>query len=235
MFDDVSAGNVPAGGDLYLGYDDGAWPDAAAIAARFPGVTVLRATVNPNDNEGDLGDCETGDMTPQTLVTWIVRRRTAGHPNPLGYCNASTWPSCKQAFAVAGVPEPPWMIAQYDNDPTIPAEWIAMGCVAKQFAGGITALYDTSVVVPHIPGIDAEPINDDQTLFFLIGGTMALALNDQDARNAAVRLLYATFIGRDPTGSEQAGWANQMAAKGLDLVIAGIYDSPEARKHRGVA
>jgi hypothetical protein len=40
MYDSIESTvlDLPDGADLYAGYDDGNWPDAAAIAVRFPGL-----------------------------------------------------------------------------------------------------------------------------------------------------------------------------------------------------
>jgi hypothetical protein len=161
MFDDIVAANVPAGGDLYLGYDDGAWPDAAALAARFPDVPVVRMTTSPRDNEGDGLDVEKGDANPVDGPPWLVRRRASGCWWAFLYCNSSTWPSVEAAVAAAGLTGVRYGIAQYDNDPTIPADWIARGCVFKQYAGGPTASYDISSVLDVWPGID-RPITPPQ-------------------------------------------------------------------------
>lgn len=149
MFDAIVSGNPPPGARLYAGYDDGAWPDAAALAARFPGATVVRVTVSADDNQGQVLDVENGDATPAQAVGWAVRRRAAG-ADPTVYCNTSTWPAVRAAFHSAGVAEPHYWIAQYDGDPTIPD-----GAVAKQYASNDA--YDTSSVAEYWPGVDPPP------------------------------------------------------------------------------
>ena len=150
MYDAVVASNVPTGGDLYAGYDDGRYMDADALRARFPGTPVLAVTVFPWDNEGDVLDVERGDANPVDLPGWLTRRRATG-PGPFwGYCSADTWPACIQACQTARVAEPLWWIAHYDNDPTIPA-----GATAKQYQS--TAGYDLSSVVDYIAGLDPPP------------------------------------------------------------------------------
>jgi len=71
--------------------------------------------------------------------------------------------------------------------------------------------------------------DDDLFLFRLLGGPMALALSDDDARHAAVRLIWneatrgaGALHGAEPTVDIQSWWAGAMASKGLDLTIAGI-------------
>ena len=57
-----------------------------------------------------------------------------------------------------------------------------------------------------------------------------------DERNAIVRGWFWLYLGRPPSGKEQADRAAQIADKGLDLTLAAITDSPEHaafRKKRG--
>jgi hypothetical protein len=67
------------------------------------------------------------------------------------YCNTSEWPQVRAAFQNAGVTEPNYWVAQYDNNPTIPA-----GAVAKQYIGDYQG-YDKSVVADYWPGVDPAP------------------------------------------------------------------------------
>lgn len=149
MYDAIYPENLPAGGEMYAGYDDGNWPDAAAITRRFPGKQVLQITVNPGDNKGVIGDGPPDNGTWPQWVQWVVRRRAAG-ADPTINTDAALWPAARAAFAAAGVAEPHWWIADYDGDPAIPA-----GAVAKQYA--TSDAYDTSSVAPYWPGVDPEP------------------------------------------------------------------------------
>jgi hypothetical protein len=150
-FDSVSVNSLPGGADLYAGYDDGSYNDAAAIAAKEGGKTVLRITVNPNDNEGDVLDVENGDAIPAHAPGWVVRRRAAGHGGPLVYCSYSAWAAVKQAFSDMGVAEPGYWIAAYPGNGAA----LYPGSVGHQFVdhGG----YDESVFVDYLPGIDPAP------------------------------------------------------------------------------
>lgn len=149
MYDAIDVGNLPTGGDLYAGYDDGIWPDAAAIAARFPGKEVIRITVNPADNYGVIGDGPPDNGTWPQWVGWVQMRRTAGE-DPWINTNIANWQDGKDAFSAAKVDEPHWWIAHYDGDPTIPA-----GALMKQYATGD---YDTSSAASYLPGIDPAPV-----------------------------------------------------------------------------
>ncbi|MES1975835.1 MAG: hypothetical protein V4472_25535 [Pseudomonadota bacterium] len=148
MYDSITASQCPSDGDLYLGYLDGAWPSYNDMVRLFPNAIHVPCTVFASDNEGLVGDCENGDMTPQTLVTWVVNRRRSG-ADPTGYCNFSTWPAARAAFQAAGVAEPHWLIAGYAQppDPSIPA-----GAIGHQYAD--PGPYDISSVADFWPGVD---------------------------------------------------------------------------------
>lgn len=149
MYDGITPALLPVGGDLYAGYVDGHWPDAEAIAARFPGKPVVRIAVRPTTDDGVVGDGPPDNGTWAEWVQWVVRRRAA-HVDPTMYTNASSWAAGIRAFMAAGVPEPHWWIAHYDGDPAIPA-----GAVAKQHTE--TAGYDVSSVADYWPGVDPAP------------------------------------------------------------------------------
>jgi hypothetical protein len=166
MYDGIFSGNPPSGAPLYAGYDDGNWPDASALAARFPNAVIVRVTVSASDNEGTVLDVENGDATPAQAVTWTVRRRASG-ADPTVYCNEGTWAAVRSAFQAAGVAEPHYWIAKYDNDPTI-----MPGAVAKQYASN--SGYDTSSVAPYWPGVDSTstpPTSQENTMAYLISVT----------------------------------------------------------------
>jgi hypothetical protein len=153
MYDSIESTvlDLPDGADLYAGYDDGHWPDASAIALRFPTKTVIRITVDPSDDEGDMLDVENGDATPADAPPWIARRRAAGHGGPLVYCSLSIWGTVQEQFVAQGVPGPGYIVAAYPGPgPVIPA-----GACGHQYEDAGT--YDLSVVQDHLPGIDPTP------------------------------------------------------------------------------
>lgn len=166
MYDAINASNVPTDGDLYAGYVDGKWPSAGPLTARFPGKQVVHITVKPSDNEGSVGDGPPDNGSWPEWVSWVVLRRSA-NGDPTMYTNASSWATGIQAFKNAGVAQPHWWIAHYDNDPTIPD-----GAVAKQYASN--SLYDTSSVAEYWPGVDpvppilaANPIQEDKMYLYV--------------------------------------------------------------------
>lgn len=150
MYDGITPGALPAGADLYAAYDDGHWPDAAAVAALHGGVPVVRITTNPADDEGDVLDVEKGDATPTDAPQWCERRRAAG-ATPAVYANASTVPAVAAAFTRQGVAMPQWWVADWTGIYAPPAA----GWVARQWQS-LTG-YDVSSVVDYWPGVDPAP------------------------------------------------------------------------------
>jgi hypothetical protein len=125
--------------------------DADAIQAEFPDKLVLRFTVFPSDNKGDVLDVENGDASPGDAPAWVARRRAAGHPNPGVYCSQAVWDQVKRAFGDAFVPAPWYWIAAYPG----PGPVLYPGSLAHQWQD--VGPYDESVVADYIPGIDKAP------------------------------------------------------------------------------
>lgn len=169
MYDSVDPFAIPASAQMVAGYVDGifVWSDAGW--ARFPAAVKVRIAISANTNDGDVGDMESGDMTPQSLVSWVRMRRQAG-ADPSGYLSFDRWQEARDAFAAAGEPEPHWWVALYDDVPVIPD-----GAVAKQYAGSALtqANFDLSEVADHWPGVDVMTAEEHawlQNLFTQLGG-----------------------------------------------------------------
>ena len=165
MFDSINADAVPADARIVAGYVGGRWPDAAALAARFPNALVVTIAVSASERARCL-DVENGDATPQQAPGWAQEQRAAGEPWPWVYMNEATWPAVRAAFAAAGVADPLWFVAQYDGDPVLAGDQIA-----KQYQD--VGPYDQSVVADYVPGLDpapdpAPPIPLEDTMAWLI-------------------------------------------------------------------
>jgi hypothetical protein len=153
MYDGINAAGLPAtGAQLVAGYVDGNWPSLAAITDRFPHLTSVGIAVSASFDGGTVLDVETGDATAEQAVNWVLMRRAA-KVDPSVYCNTSTWPSVKAAFATHDVTPPHYWVADYDGVATVPA-----GAVAKQYANH--SGYDVSVVADYWPGVDPAPVAD---------------------------------------------------------------------------
>jgi hypothetical protein len=151
FYDAIDALNLPDGGDGYLGYDDGNWPDVAAIQERFPGKVVGSITTDPKDNKGSIGDGPPDNGSWLEWIAWVQMRRDAGQAWVTINTGQAMWSTGASAFRAAGVSEPLWWIADYDGIAAL-----ASGQVAKQYASN--AKFDTSVVADYWPGVDPVPV-----------------------------------------------------------------------------
>lgn len=153
MFDGITPVSVPAGAAAVAGYVGGNWPSYSALVAKYPGALHVSIAVNSGEDARVL-DVEQGDATPDQAPGWAARQRAKGNPYPVIYCNTSTWPEVRAAFAAQGVPEPLYWVAAYVTDPAqVPA--IPAGAIALQYYdfGG----YDASVIADYWPGLDPVP------------------------------------------------------------------------------
>jgi hypothetical protein len=150
MFDAVTPSALPRSAVMVAGYVDGIYANLAAIRSEFPNAIEVSIAVAWSDRAQVL-DVESGDATPEQAVTWCTQTMK-DVPNSLltVYCDAANWPAVRAAFQAAGVSEPQYWIAAYDNSPTIPT-----GAIAHQYAS--TDAYDTSVVADYWPGVDPVP------------------------------------------------------------------------------
>jgi len=154
MLDGISASAVKAAvgkqkATIVSGYVNGNWPDFAALALATPGLGHLSITVNASNLDAQCLDVEKNDASPDQAPGWALGVRKAGR-EPWVYMNASTWPAVKAAFDKAEVAYPHFWVAEYDENPTIPA-----GAVAKQHTN--TLEYDISSVVDYVSGFDPDP------------------------------------------------------------------------------
>lgn len=148
MLDSVNAGAIPVDTPVVGGYVDGRYAWSAADWARFPRSALDRIAVFASTDDGNELDCETGDATPEQAPGWVAMRRRAG-VTPTVYCNLSTWPAIRAAFAAQGVPEPLYRIALYDGRAVM-----IPGSIGKQYLGDTNGV-DYNIVADHWPGVDA--------------------------------------------------------------------------------
>jgi hypothetical protein len=152
MYDSTTVADLPADGDLYLGYVDGRWPTIDALRARFPHQPIVRTTVTGATLDAEVADVESGDLTPASGAGWAKRKIAAGQV-PTLYYPASWEPQIIAALRKLGVRPRKVLLfpASYDGKKQLPK-----GKIAKQYAdpkrtGGH---FDASVVADYWPGID---------------------------------------------------------------------------------
>lgn len=103
MFDSIDISQIPAGPAAVAGYVDGAWPNAQALAARFPHARLLTIAVDPA-RDADCLDIETGDATPGSAAAWYARQKARGVQRPCLYASVSAMQAeVSPALKAAGI------------------------------------------------------------------------------------------------------------------------------------
>lgn len=197
MYDSVTASKIPQDAELVAGYVDGAYAWSEADWALWAHVPHVRIAVLPTTNDGNCADVEAQDMTPTTVVDWVVLRRRSG-VDPSVYCSLAPWPEVRQAFDDRGVAQPHYWIASWDGSEAIPA-----GAVAKQYLNG--ADYDSSAVGDYWPGVDPVidypppgPGPEDLTevrVRQIIDRYLATELGQGDSAQALIQAILARIEG----------------------------------------
>lgn len=228
-YDSVTPGNIPVDAAVVGGYVDGWYKWSPAAWARFTGLKV-RIAVFSSTNDGHVGDCESGDMTPADAVRWTVMRRAAGCDVTI-YCSEAVWGEVRQAFADAGVPEPHWWIAGYPGS----VGWqLYAGSVAHQVVDD--GPYDRSIVADFWPGVDAAPTPppppapEDPFMAFTDAQAASMARAADVSVWIFLEKLYTDVIEKpvDPHGI--VWWFNQIEAGTHTLGSAAAYFDSVAAK-----
>lgn len=152
MYDACDPNGVPRNAQMVGGYVDAGCRWSPGAWGMFPNSVKVRIASLPSTNDGVVGDGPPDNGTWPQWVAWVVMRRHAG-VDPTIYTDGDQWPTGQQAFRAAGVAEPHWWIAQWNNSAAVPA-----GAVAHQYANHGDA-YDISAVLDYWPGVDPAPNN----------------------------------------------------------------------------
>jgi hypothetical protein len=141
-------------GDKVAYYIDGRYAWTKEEIALFPNNEHVTITVL--GGIADVGDCETGDMTPDEAAAWVRKRKLAGYLRPTVYRSLALMKDIRNATGglIMGKDWDAW-VADYDNNPTNVYE----GAAAKQYKS--PAGYDLSVVYdanwPHRSAVVTKP------------------------------------------------------------------------------
>lgn len=174
MYDSIYAKNIPTDTQMVAGYID-AGPNPVAPPwsgedwARFPDAVKVRIATQPATNDGHVLDVENGDATPEDAPGWVLMRRQA-EMEPSVYCSESIWPTVRQAFRRAGVPEPQYWTAGYPG--SVGAGNLYPGSVAHQYVD--EGDFDLSIVADYWPGVDDEDdmLPEDRQMLAEIHGVL---------------------------------------------------------------
>ncbi|MEV4145932.1 hypothetical protein AB0J40_19830 [Amycolatopsis sp. NPDC049691] len=231
MYDAVTARNIlkkdrrPA---LVAGYIDRIRlaPWSAADWDLFPDALKVRIVKKASTNDGHVLDVEPGDATPAEAPGWARMRRQSGFAHPVIYCNRSTWPKVRAAFADQGVEPPLYWIATATGKPEIPA-----GAIAAQYLLDVEPGIDISVVADYWPGVDTsaslttEPeveLMERITVTPPNAGQNTVRLNLSGSAGAAI--VVRPRINRD--GVSKPMWVGNIFAWGSDKT--GVGHNPKS-------
>ncbi|MFD9706218.1 hypothetical protein [Lentzea sp. NPDC059081] len=186
MYDSVNPFAIPDHAQMVLVYVDGIYKWSQAGRDRFKHAQQVTCSAI-GAVTAQVGDVEAGCIWPvENAVPWVQRARRDGY-DPTIYINQmNDWGPCRRAFQRAGVPEPHWLVANYDGVPEIPD-----GSIGKQYAHPSTPLgnpldkpwhttghWDESWVADYWPGVDEHPPGGGATTEELNVGTHLLRGRD---------------------------------------------------------
>lgn len=152
QFDSTDPFAIPADAPAVAGYVDGiyAWPPGGFD--RFGTPLKVRIAVNPNTNDGHVGDVESRDMTPATALSWArMRLQTTSWPAVGLYVNQANWGATAQA--ASGLPIR-WWVATLDGTQQVSPPPGVDPALAVQYAGADRSggNFDLSTVDPAFYG-----------------------------------------------------------------------------------
>ena len=221
IYDSVTVSALPFHSDaIYLGYVDGAWPNYAAVKARFPNNRVLSVTTT-GFTKADICDVETGDASPQ-----IARLGVQNGLYDTVYSARSNLAPLDAALRGLAWH---WFCADWTGVPHL-----VPGSVATQYAdppasGGNYDISITDGTWPNTPVPVIQSFSDPDLELL-----MSLAASPTDAFNVYVRDKWATYRS-DPltpaaTQYLAAGYAGPWHGS-LDAVLACIIDTATIQGH----
>jgi len=170
MFDSVNPFAIPQSAQMVLVYVDGIYKWTQSGRDRFK--HALQVTCSAiGAVSAHVGDVEPGCIWPvENAVSWVLRARADGY-DPTVYVNEGNhWGACRDAFRRAGVPEPHWLVANYNGRAVIPG-----GSVGRQYAHPsdppghpqgpwhTAGHWDESIVADYWPGVDTHAPGGGET------------------------------------------------------------------------
>lgn len=158
MYDAVDVAAIPADAQIVAGYVDGNWPTYAELVKAFPSAQAVSITVKGAAG-ARVGDCETGDLTPQTAAGWAKSELAAGRRPTIYYArsNAAAVSAALQNQGVA-IADVDFWVADWTG-----SEHLVAGSVATQWAdppssGGNYDISETDGTWPALEPPAPEPV-----------------------------------------------------------------------------
>jgi len=151
MYDSTVISRIPVDSKMVACYEDGSYDNYAAAIKAFPHAQVIRVDVNgSNPFNSDVLDYEPGDVQAlATVVQWVRAKHLADSKSqPTIYVNRSELIEVVTAVSDAGFElGKDWFLWVSTLDGTWKQYIPVTGVAAVQYTGGVTAAYDTSVVL----------------------------------------------------------------------------------------
>lgn len=143
-YDSVTLAHLPEGGGRYFGYVNGKWANYTAVKARFPDALVMGIDVNGTaPTAARIVDYEKGDVQSLGTLRSFVEEREKYRPHSATvYCDRANLDAVEADLA--GLWHVLW-VSTLDGT-KLAGTRTARGnlIVATQYAGGETALFDTT-------------------------------------------------------------------------------------------
>lgn len=237
MYDAVTASNIvkkDANPVLVAGYIDRIKlaPWSAADWELFPNALKVRIAKKASTNDGHVLDVEPGDAGHEEAPGWAAMRRRSGFAYPVIYCNRSTWPKVKAAFAAQNVAPPLYWIATATGRQEIPD-----GAIAAQYLLDVAPGIDISVVADYWPGVDGPDGRTQQPNTAPQGVELMerITVTPPNAGQNTVRLNLSGSAGAaivvrpriGPNGVSKPMWVGNIFAWGSDKV--GVGNNPKTK------
>jgi hypothetical protein len=237
MYDALTARNIlekDSSPVLVAGYIDRIKlaPWSPADWALFPNAIKVRIVKKASTNDGHVLDVEPGDAGPAEAPGWAAMRRRSGFAHPCVYCNRSTWPQVKAAFAAQNVPPPLYWIATATGRREIPD-----GAIAAQYLLNVAPGIDISVVADYWPGVDSGPGSANPQPITAQGVELMerITVTPPNAGQNTVRLNLSGSAGAaivvrpriGPSGVSKPMWVGNIFAWGSDKV--GVGNNPKTK------
>jgi len=210
MYDSVTAADIPSNAQMVAGYVNGTYQWSQGGWDRFPHAVKVRIATRGNVDDGHVLDVETGAAAPVDAPGWLKMRARAGVQGTI-YCSQSALNTVRARILQAGVPDPPYWIARYDNVSVLPTVSPGRLAVAKQYINppGSGGHFDLSIVADYWPGVDTAPhvdevLREDETMIFaspssqvVVVGNVLVALGPNSAGQAGPRVFLSDTEMRD--------------------------------------
>jgi hypothetical protein len=154
MYDSVTARHIPRNAQMVAGYIDGAYAWSPADWALFPHSVLVSITVLGGNQDADVVDFETGNVSADEAATWAYNMIAKGR-YPTIYVQESRINELQAAMGARGIHAFGIWRANWNGSADL-----HLNDTAHQYGNPlITGIHaDISVVLPYWPGVDAVPV-----------------------------------------------------------------------------